>query len=101
MYNALETISGEVFVVDNNSIDGSVEMVQQKFPQVHLIANKQNVGFSTANNQAIKISNGKYVLLLNPDTVVSEDTFTKTITFLNSKPLSSKFLILVKYIIGE
>ena len=86
MYNALETISGEVFVVDNNSIDGSVEMVQQKFPQVHLIANKQNVGFSTANNQAIKISNGKYVLLLNPDTVVSEDTFTKTITFLNQHP---------------
>ena len=86
MYNALETISGEVFVVDNNSIDGSVEMVQQKFPQVHLIANKQNVGFSTANNQAIKISNGKYVLLLNPDTVVSEDTFIKTITFLNQHP---------------
>ena len=83
VYNALETISGEVFVVDNNSIDGSVEMVQQKFPQVHLIANKQNVGFSTANNQAIKISKGKYVLLLNPDTVVSEDTFIKTITFLN------------------
>ena len=86
MYNALETISGEVFVVDNNSIDGSVEMVQQKFPQVHLIANKQNVGFSTANNQAINISNGKYVLLLNPDTVVSEDTFIKTITFLNHHP---------------
>lgn len=86
MYNALETISGEVFVVDNNSIDGSIEMVQQKFPQVHLIANKQNVGFSTANNQAIKISNGKYVLLLNPDTVVSEDTFIKTITFLNEHP---------------
>ncbi len=86
MYNALETISAEVFVVDNNSIDGSVEMVQQKFPQVHLIANKQNVGFSTANNQAIKISNGKYVLLLNPDTVVSEDTFIKTITFLNEHP---------------
>lgn len=86
MYNALETISAEVFVVDNNSIDGSVEMVQQKFPQVHLIANKQNVGFSTANNQAINISNGKYVLLLNPDTVVSEDTFIKTITFLNQHP---------------
>ena len=86
MYNALETISAEVFVVDNNSIDGSVEMVQQKFPQVHLIANKQNVGFSTANNQAINISNGKYVLLLNPDTVVSEDTFIKTITFLNHHP---------------
>ncbi len=86
VYRALENISGEIFVVDNNSIDGSVEMVEQKFPNVHLIANKQNVGFSTANNQAIKLSKGKYVLLLNPDTVVSEDTFSKTITFLNEHP---------------
>ena len=86
VYRALENISAEVFVVDNNSIDGSVEMVEQKFPTVHLIANKQNVGFSTANNQAIRISKGKYVLLLNPDTVVSEDTFSKTITFLNQHP---------------
>ena len=86
VYRALENISGEIFVVDNNSIDGSVEMVQQKFPQVHLIANKQNVGFSTANNQAIKVSKGKYILLLNPDTVVSEDTFIKTITFLDKHP---------------
>lgn len=86
VYRALEGISGEVFVVDNNSIDGSVEMVQQKFPQVNLIANKKNVGFSSANNQAIKISSGKYVLLLNPDTVVSEDTFSKTIFFLNHHP---------------
>ncbi len=86
VYRALETISAEVFVVDNNSIDGSVEMVEQKFPTVHLIANKQNVGFSTANNQAIRISKGKYLLLLNPDTVVSEDTFSKTITFLNQHP---------------
>jgi len=67
-------------------MDGSVEMVQKKFPNVHLIANKQNVGFSTANNQAIKLSKGKYILLLNPDTVVSEDTFFKTITFLNNHP---------------
>jgi GT2 family glycosyltransferase len=86
VYRALENVSGEIFVVDNNSIDGSVEMVEQKFPHVHLIANKQNVGFSTANNQAIKLSKGKYVLLLNPDTVVSEDTFFKTITFLNEHP---------------
>ncbi len=83
VYRALEGISGEVFVVDNNSIDGSVEMVQQKFPQTIIIANKENVGFSIANNQGIRVSTGKYVLLLNPDTVVSEDTFSKTITFLN------------------
>jgi O-antigen biosynthesis protein len=86
VYRALDGISGEVFVVDNNSIDGSVEMVQQKFPQVTIIANKENVGFSSANNQAIRLSSGKYVLLLNPDTVVSEDTFSKTISFLNLHP---------------
>ena len=82
----MENLTGEIFVVDNNSIDGSVEMVQQKFPNVHLIANKQNVGFSTANNQAIKQAKGKYILLLNPDTVVSEDTFFKTIDFMDKHP---------------
>jgi len=60
----------EVWVVDNSSVDGSVEMVKAKFPSVNVIANEGNVGFSTANNQAIKASNSKYVLLLNPDTVV-------------------------------
>jgi GT2 family glycosyltransferase len=71
-------------VVDNNSVDGSVELIREKFPQVHLIANKQNVGFSKANNQAIRESKGKYVLLLNPDTVVQEDTFTKVIGFMDA-----------------
>ncbi|MES2589389.1 MAG: glycosyltransferase [Bacteroidota bacterium] len=83
---ALKNVSGEIFVVDNNSIDGSNEMVKAKFPQVVLIENKKNVGFSKANNQAIEISKGKYVLLLNPDTVVEEDTFEKVISFMNSKP---------------
>ena len=83
---ALEHVSGEVFVVDNNSIDGSVEMVRRKFPEVHLIANKENVGFSRANNQAIRTSKGEYVLLLNPDTVVEEDTFIKVIRFMDEHP---------------
>jgi GT2 family glycosyltransferase len=68
-------LDSEVWVVDNNSVDGSVEMVQEKFPEVHLIANTENLGFSRANNQAILQSQGEYVLLLNPDTVVSQDTF--------------------------
>jgi GT2 family glycosyltransferase len=76
----------EVFVVDNNSVDDSVQMVQEKFPEVRLIVNKQNVGFSVANNQAIRASSGKYVLLLNPDTVVEEDTFEKCIAFMNATP---------------
>ena len=83
---ALENVSGEVFVVDNNSIDGSVEMVAQKFPEVNLIANKDNRGFSKANNQAIELSSSEYVLLLNPDTVVEEDTFSKVIQFMDEHP---------------
>ena len=83
---ALENVSGEVFVVDNNSIDGSVEMVRLKFPEINLIANKDNRGFSKANNQAIEISQGEYILLLNPDTVVEEDTFTKVISFMDKHP---------------
>lgn len=83
---ALKGISGEVFVVDNNSIDQSVEMVRTKFPDYHLIANKDNRGFSKANNQAIEISKGEYILLLNPDTVVEEDTFRKIIDFMDSHP---------------
>ena len=86
VYDALKNVQGEVFVVDNNSIDGSVDMVRRQFPQANLIANKDNVGFSKANNQAMRISNGDYVLLLNPDTVVEEDTFQKCIDFMDKNP---------------
>lgn len=83
---ATKNIDAEVFVVDNNSVDGSIGMLIHKFPQVKLIANKRNMGFSTANNQAIRQSTGKYVLLLNPDTVVEEDSFEKIIDFMDSNP---------------
>lgn len=86
VYKALKNVEGEVFVVDNNSVDGSVDMVREKFPQAHLIANKENTGFSKANNQAMHISKGEYVLLLNPDTVVMEDTFEKVIQFMDEHP---------------
>ena len=86
VYSALKGIEAEVFVVDNNSVDGSVALIKEKFPQVILIENKVNTGFSKANNQAIRISKGQYVLLLNPDTVVQEDTFTKTIAFMDTHP---------------
>ena len=86
VFDALKNIEGEVFVVDNNSIDGSVEMVRKQFPQANLIANKNNVGFSKANNQAIRIAKGDYVLLLNPDTVVEEDTFQKCVAFMDEHP---------------
>lgn len=74
----------EVFVVDNNSNDNSVELVRNQFPEVHLIANQKNTGFSTANNQAIREANGEYILLLNPDTVVAEDTFEQVIRFMDA-----------------
>ncbi len=82
---ACEQIDSEIFVVDNNSVDGSVDMVRNFFPYVRLIANKDNVGFSRANNQAIKQSTGKYILLLNPDTVVEKDTFTKCLAYMDSR----------------
>lgn len=80
---AIEGISGEIFVVDNNSIDGSVALVKSKFPSVILLDNKENLGFSKANNQAMRIAKGEYVLLLNPDTIVEEDTFKKVIDFMD------------------
>lgn len=84
--NACKGMNAEVFVVDNNSSDGSVEMVARKFPDVKLIANKDNEGFSAANNQAIRLAKGEYILLLNPDTVVEEDTFSKTCNFMDAHP---------------
>lgn len=76
----------EVFVVDNNSVDGSCNMLREKFPWVKLIENKKNYGFSYANNQAIRQSNGEYVLLLNPDTVIEEDTLRSVCDFMDTHP---------------
>ena len=85
---AIKNVSAEVIIVDNNSVDGSLNMLSKKYPQFKLIANKFNGGFSKANNQAIKEANGEYILLLNPDTVVEEETFSKTIAFMDSHPNS-------------
>ncbi|MDF2448685.1 MAG: glycosyl transferase family 2 [Bacteroidota bacterium] len=83
---ASEGINTEVFVVDNNSVDGSVTLIKEKFPQIHLIVNKTNTGFSVANNQALRCATGDYILLLNPDTVVQEDTFKKILNFMDAHP---------------
>ncbi len=85
---AAPEVPSEVFVVDNNSVDDSVEMVREKFPEVILIANKQNTGFAVANNQAMRVAKGEYILLLNPDTVVREDTFAKCTAFMDAHPMA-------------
>ena len=82
----LEGIEAEVFVVDNNSTDNSVEVVSRDYPWVHLRYNIENLGFSKANNIAIRQSAGEYVLLLNPDTVVEQDTLHHVITFMDEHP---------------
>jgi GT2 family glycosyltransferase len=81
---ALDGIEGEVFVVDNDSTDGTLETLVPRYPDVHFIANKENVGFARANNQAIRQSQAEYVLLLNPDTVVFEPTIKGTLEFMDS-----------------
>ena len=76
----------EVIVVDNNSTDDSCAMVRERFPSVKLIENKDNKGFSKANNQAVAIATGEYILFLNPDTVMPEDFFSKTIAYMDAHP---------------
>jgi GT2 family glycosyltransferase len=83
---ACENFDCEIFVVDNNSSDGSCQMVTNRFPAVILIRNSNNHGFSAANNQAIRLSKGKFILLLNPDTMVGEDAFKRCLAFMNEHP---------------
>jgi len=83
---ALKNVKSEIFVVDNHSVDGSNKMVKEKFPEVILIENKKNTGFSYANNQAVRLAKGEYILLLNPDTLVEETTFEKCINFMDITP---------------
>ena len=80
---AVLSIPHEIIIVDNASVDGSVEMVKNRFPDVKLIENQVNKGFAAANNQAIKISTGEYIALINPDTVMQEDTFSSMLKFMD------------------
>lgn len=84
VFSSATNFAFEIFVVDNASVDGSAAMVKTEFPPVKLIANDKNSGYSFANNQAIRKSAGKYVLLLNPDVEVSVDTFDKMISFMDN-----------------
>lgn len=83
---ALEGIEGEVYVVDNHSTDDSVEVVRKSYPWVHLIESQENLGFACANNKAMRESSSEYVLLLNPDTVIEEDTLRGVLDFMDAHP---------------
>lgn len=82
---ALENIEGEIIVVDNDSSDDSCAMMKQRFPNVKLIKNKENSGFPKGNNIGVAQAKGEYICILNPDTVVAEDTFQKVLAFAQSK----------------
>ena len=82
---AISGIDAEIIVVDNKSSDDSCKMVKQLFPSVQLIENKANLGFSKGNNIGVAKAKGEYLCILNPDTVVAEDTFTKILKFAESK----------------
>jgi GT2 family glycosyltransferase len=84
--NSIDGLTFEVFVVDNASSDGSADMVRKESPDVRLIANSDNVGFGRANNQALKMCQGRYVLFLNPDTLVPEGSVEKMVRFLDRHP---------------
>ncbi len=84
--DTVKKVSYDVYVVDNASSDGSPEMVRADFPAVKLIANTDNVGFARANNQAMKVCEGRYVLLLNSDAFVKADAIDYTVAFMDSHP---------------
>ena len=81
-----DTRDAELIVVDNDSSDNSALLVEEKFPQVHLIKNDNNMGFSKANNQGIEASTGRYLLLLNSDTIVNQEMLPNIIKFMNEHP---------------
>lgn len=86
IYKETKNINFEIIILDNNSSDRSVAAISTEFPDVKLIANKDNVGFACGNNLAAKEANGKYILLLNPDTVVLEHAIEKLLLFAKSRP---------------
>ncbi len=73
-------------MVDNNSTDGSPEVVETKFPQVRLIKNNENLGFARANNIGIRVSSGRYICLINSDVIVLDGCIEKLIEFMDNKP---------------
>ncbi len=83
---ALDTIPSNIIVVDNASVDGSQQLIRERFPDVTLVANPENAGFAKASNQGIRMSQARFVALLNPDTIVEESTFSRMLEFFHDNP---------------
>ena len=83
---ALQGMEAEVIVIDNHSRDGSIEYLSERFPSVVFMSNSHNLGFAKANNKAIRQSQGEYVLLLNPDTIVGEEVLQACVDFMDTHP---------------
>ena len=92
---AIQNIDSEIIVVDNNSTDGSCEMMKSRFPNIKLIENKENLGFPKGNNIGVASAKGEYICILNPDTVIGEDTFTKILEFVSSNEIEKNKLGIV------
>jgi len=86
IYKAKGALSVQIIVVDNNSNDESVEFLKKRYPKVTYIENKENLGFGVANNQAINIADGEFTLIINPDTLVSEDTLEVMLSHMRKHP---------------
>ena len=86
VYATLHDVTFEVLVIDNASADGSTRAVRERFPQVKLIENRVNLGFAYANNQAIAVSQGRFILLLNSDTIVQPNALASMVSFMQSRP---------------
>jgi GT2 family glycosyltransferase len=82
---AIQNLDAEIIVIDNNSSDDSCAMMKELFPKIKLIENAANLGFPKANNIGVAQAKGKYVCILNPDTVVAEDTFEKVLAFASNQ----------------
>jgi len=86
IYARTREVAFQVIVVDNNSADGSAELVRAAFPQVRLICNSENRGFAAANNQGFRIAEGRYILMLNSDTLILEGALQKVVRYLDEQP---------------
>jgi GT2 family glycosyltransferase len=91
IYATTHATALEVIVSDNGSTDGSIDFIRKNYPQVQVIENRRNLRFAKANNVGIRASRGEYVLILNPDTVIHEDTLDKMVTFADTHPEAGAF----------